>query len=170
VVVQVNFGYRYDIMLRSGFITRTSDVFWTTHIIFFHVMMFLSFTCSSASSRHILLVVIGVLSIKNACSFHAVFGGRGSLKFETFSSPSNCKQYSQLHESLDSSDTKTSIHAVSRREAMIVSLIAFSAAATQPQYANADVSDGNALPKGAQQFARTLKLKTDIKVRDLVYK
>jgi hypothetical protein len=28
----------------------------------------------------------------------------------------------------------------------------------------ADVSDGNALPQGAQQFARTIKLKTDLKV------
>lgn len=28
----------------------------------------------------------------------------------------------------------------------------------------ADVSDGNALPQGAQQFARVLKLKTDLKV------
>jgi hypothetical protein len=29
---------------------------------------------------------------------------------------------------------------------------------------NADVSDGNSLPQGALQFARTIKLKTDLKV------
>ena len=52
--------------------------------------------------------------------------------------------------------------ATSRRK-MIIS----SAALVVSQVAvkvNADVSDGNALPEGAQQFARTIKLKTDLKV------
>lgn len=31
--------------------------------------------------------------------------------------------------------------------------------------AQADVSDGNSLPQGAQQFARVIKLKADLKVR-----
>ena len=35
---------------------------------------------------------------------------------------------------------------------------------------NADVSDGNALPEGAQQFARTIKLKTDLKVWNWIKK
>lgn len=35
-----------------------------------------------------------------------------------------------------------------------------------PDVARADVSDGTSLPQGAQQFARVLRLKTDIQVRN----
>ena len=53
----------------------------------------------------------------------------------------------------------------SSRRIMIVSCAAFVTGASQVvTKANADVSDGNALPEGAQQFARTIKLKTDLKV------
>jgi hypothetical protein len=54
------------------------------------------------------------------------------------------------------------LSAVSRRN-MIVSSVAFIASQVATK-ANADVSDGNELPEGAQQFARTIKLKTDLKV------
>ena len=53
----------------------------------------------------------------------------------------------------------------SSRRTMVISSIAFVAGASQvATNVNADVSDGNALPEGAQQFARTIKLKTDLKV------
>jgi hypothetical protein len=54
---------------------------------------------------------------------------------------------------------------VSSRRSMIVSSVAcITGASLFMTKANADVSDGNALPEGAQQFARTIKLKTDLKV------
>jgi hypothetical protein len=53
---------------------------------------------------------------------------------------------------------------LSRRRQLVGAavLLPFIAAGTPP--ARADVSDGNVLPKGAQQFARVVKLKTDLKV------
>jgi hypothetical protein len=55
---------------------------------------------------------------------------------------------------------------IASRRSIIVSSIALCVGfVTQgTMIANADVSDGNALPQGAQQFARTIKLKTDLKV------
>ena len=52
---------------------------------------------------------------------------------------------------------------VASRRHMIISSVALIASQVATK-ANADVSDGNALPEGAQQFARTIKLKTDLKV------
>lgn len=63
---------------------------------------------------------------------------------------------------IESNDVPVLLSAVSRRN-MIVSSVAFIASQVATK-ANADVSDGNALPEGAQQFARTIKLKTDLKV------
>jgi len=44
-------------------------------------------------------------------------------------------------------------------------LLLASVSSLQP--ASADVSDGNALPQGAQQFANVVKLKTNLKVRQI---
>lgn len=63
---------------------------------------------------------------------------------------------------IESNDAPLLLSAVSRRN-MIFSSVAFIASQVATKV-NADVSDGNALPEGAQQFARTIKLKTDLKV------
>jgi hypothetical protein len=56
--------------------------------------------------------------------------------------------------------------AVSRRQLFqFAAALAPAALVTGASPAKADVSDGNALPQGAQQFARVVKLQTDLKVR-----
>jgi hypothetical protein len=149
----------------SGYVVF-SDTTHTSYCIDRLITM-ISFTGNTVISRNIFLVVIGLLLINVASSLHAVFSGRLSIKFDTLSIASRSIPNSQLYQSFESYDLNTNVHAVSRRSAMIISPIVFFVAASQPQRTNADVSDGNALPKGAQEFARTLKLKTDIKVRDL---
>ena len=56
----------------------------------------------------------------------------------------------------------------SRRRFMYLIPFAAGAISTMPEEVCADVSDGNALPEGAQQFARTIKLKKDIQVRVII--
>lgn len=56
----------------------------------------------------------------------------------------------------------------SRRNMITTSVMIFAGASQIATKANADVSDGNSLPEGAQQFARTIKLKTDLKVWNAV--
>jgi hypothetical protein len=53
---------------------------------------------------------------------------------------------------------------ISRKDALRNLMGIAGALAFAPSVARADVSDGNQLPQGAQQFARVLRLKTDLQV------
>jgi hypothetical protein len=53
---------------------------------------------------------------------------------------------------------------ISRQDALRNLMGIAGALAFAPSVARADVSDGNQLPQGAQQFARVLRLKTDLQV------
>jgi hypothetical protein len=53
---------------------------------------------------------------------------------------------------------------ISRQDALRNLMGIAGALAFAPAVARADVSDGNQLPQGAQQFARVLRLKTDLQV------
>ena len=117
----------------------------------------------------VFVFVIGVLSAKRANSFHTsgCITDRisKSVNLYTNTNESYRKPFTQLHQSIrESHESSLNVHALTRRKAMIASLVVLSTSASPSQRAYADVSDGNSLPKGAQQFARTIKLKTDIKV------
>jgi hypothetical protein len=64
---------------------------------------------------------------------------------------------------------QSALTAISRRQVVVETIKQFTPAAvllgTSSLPVRADVSDGNALPQGAQQFARVLRLKTNLKVR-----
>lgn len=62
----------------------------------------------------------------------------------------------------NSGSRRVFIHQVTRHAFLIPVVAATMATTVEP--ANADVSDGTSLPKAAQQFARVIKLKTDLKV------
>jgi hypothetical protein len=53
---------------------------------------------------------------------------------------------------------------ISRQDALRNLMGIAGALAFAPSVARADVSDGNQLPQGAQQFSRVLRLKTDLQV------
>jgi len=69
--------------------------------------------------------------------------------------------------------TSTELSASSSRRGFLTTGIASGAALVaasvigQPLPAFADVSDGNSLPQGALQFARLIRVKGDLKVRDI---
>ena len=113
------------------------------------------------------LLVSGPTAICNAFS---TFVGRGIVisRYE-HSSPSLAVQRRNAVSSrisLGSVADNNSVVSVSSRRSMIVSSVAMIIGVSQvATKANADVSDGNSLPEGAQQFARTIKLKTDLKVK-----
>ena len=68
-------------------------------------------------------------------------------------------KYSQPDTVQDASDS----HSVTRKEVMErLVLVAAGVVGLVPSKALADVSDGNALPQGAAQFSRVLRLKSDL--------
>ena len=67
------------------------------------------------------------------------------------------------------SSTATELSAINnRRDFLVATTVAGAGVAatilSTPQAAFADVSDGNTLPQGAQQFSRVIRVKSDLKV------
>ncbi len=103
------------------------------------------------------------------CSAFLTLAGRAVVTLRSEYSLSSVQAQKPTVEStrifLASGSENDTLPPVSSRRNMITTSVMFVTGASQiATKANADVSDGNALPEGAQQFARTIKLKTDLKV------
>jgi hypothetical protein len=99
------------------------------------------------------------------CQAFSPSAGIEVVTFRRVHSFSSLAAHTQTSESSSSNIINDVLHSGSTRRNMIISSVAFITGASQvATKVNADVSDGNALPEGAQQFARTIKLKTDLKV------
>ena len=96
----------------------------------------------------LLLLLLSLLADNIAWAFHVHYGGVA---------PGGTKARLSLEITNDGA-----VVAMSRREALMSSAILVSLSIINPGAANADVSDGNALPQGAAQFSRVLRLKNDL--------
>jgi hypothetical protein len=126
-----------------------------------------------ANKQISVIILLVFLAVEYSRAFTIAVGGRFSISSERTFKPI-CFWNPAHHISLTASCVLknhssecdgyySNLHiALTRRAAMMIVPIVVGVKASTP--AVADVSDGTTLPQGAQQFARTIKLKIDLKV------